>query len=193
MKRSLIALFAGIVLALPVHVALAQDAVAPEGEQSPSSDKKKPIVSIELDADRELPKEVVEKLSPEQLHDLLVARTKADVPSGTPLIVAISLGCPIAIVAVVLFFRHRKNAMLHRTLALMIERGTPIPSELFTPESKKQPSDLRRGIILVMTGLGIALFFVARHDNNWGLGMIPLLIGVGHLIAWKLERKSQSR
>ena len=193
MKRILLAFLSGIVLALPVHAVLAQNAATTESEQSTPSDKKKRIVSIELDADRELPQEVVEKLSPEQLHDLLVTRAKADVPDDERLIVAMVFGLPVAIVAVVLFYRHRKNAMLHRTLALMIEKGTPIPPELFTPEPKEKPSDLHRGIVLVMTGLGIAVFFAVRHDVNWGLGMIPLLIGAGYLIAWKLGQKPQSR
>ena len=101
--------------------------------------------------------------SPEQLHDLLVLRTtkETEVPGSAPEIAAIVFGCPIAIVAVVLFYRYRKNAMLHRTLALMVERGTPIPPELLTLEPKKNPSDLRRDVILVMTGPGHRV--VLRH------------------------------
>ena len=109
------------------------------------------------------------------------------------LIVAIVFGCPVLIVAVLLFYRHRKNVLLHRTLAAMIEKGTPIPPVFLVGDKEKTPrSDLRRGVILACIGLGIAIFFLAQKDEDWGIGMIPFMIGVGYLIVWKINEKKQN-
>lgn len=135
-----------------------------------------------------MPKEILEKLSAEQILEIEKARLAVpDVPSAAPLIVAIVFLCPVAIVAVVLVFRQRRHAMLHKTLTTMIEKGTPIPPELLRPEMKQPKSDLRRGVVLIAVGLGIAGFLLAQKENAWGVGLIPLLIGVGYLVVWKLD------
>jgi hypothetical protein len=49
---------------------------------------------------------------------------------------------------------------------------------------------MRRGVVLIMVGIGVMIFFGAVNDwdgGAWALGIIPFLIGVGHLIVWKLE------
>jgi hypothetical protein len=131
-------------------------------------------------------------LTPNQRFELekIRAATEGSIPAMAPLIVAIVFGCPVLIVAVLLFYRHRKNVLLHRTLAAMIEKGTPIPPGLLAGDKEKAPrSDLRRGVILACVGLGIAIFFLAQKDEDWGIGMIPFMIGVGYLIVWKINEK----
>jgi hypothetical protein len=49
---------------------------------------------------------------------------------------------------------------------------------------------MRRGVVLVMVGLGLMLFLGAVNDwegGAWAVGIIPFLIGVGYLLVWKLE------
>lgn len=149
-------------------------------------------IKIDLTKGKDIPPEVVEKLSPEQLHELMMVKLgrSADVPALVPLIVAIVFGAPVAIVAVVLWFRHRRHRLLHETIARMIERGVPIPPELLAPEERRKPSDLRRGVVLVMTGLGVIGFFAVQREDAWGLGLIPLLIGAGYLIVWRLDQRN---
>jgi cadmium resistance protein CadD (predicted permease) len=66
---------------------------------------------------------------------------------------------------------------------------------MLAPQTKqtKSKSDLRTGVIAVSAGLGITLFFLALNgieDNNlWGIGLIPLIIGIGYIVVWKMESK----
>ena len=49
---------------------------------------------------------------------------------------------------------------------------------------------MRRGVVLVMVGIGLMVFFGACSDwegGAWALGVIPFLIGAGYLLVWKLE------
>jgi Domain of unknown function (DUF6249) len=153
-------------------------------------------IKISTDDEKVIPKEVADKLTSDQLYQLMRTRMQQneDIPGLAPLIVAIVFGCPVAIVAVVLIYRYRKNVMLHRTLAAMIDKGVPIPPELLQPErpDRTSKSDLRRGLILIGVGAGLIVFFVFQSRNAIGIGFIPLLIGVGYLIAWKLEQKKQN-
>ena len=152
-------------------------------------------INISTDDDKVIPKEIADKLTADQLFQLMQARLQQpEVPSLAPLIVAIVFGCPVAIVPVVLIYRYRKNVMLHRTLAAMIDKGVPIPPELLQPEQpdRTPKNDLRRGLVLLGVGAGLIVFFAFQSKNAIGIGFIPLLIGVGYLIAWKLEQKKQN-
>jgi hypothetical protein len=49
---------------------------------------------------------------------------------------------------------------------------------------------MRRGVVLVMVGLGLMIFLAAVNDwegGAWSIGLIPFLIGAGYLLVWKLE------
>lgn len=103
-------------------------------------------------------------------------------------------GAPVLIVTMILYFGFSKSRMTHRTIRMMIEKGQPVPPELLAQPAPapRQHSDMRRGVVLVMVGLGLMLFLGAVNDwggGVWALGIIPLLIGVGYLLVWKLERK----
>lgn len=184
-----------ILLAVALGITLAGTTLADSTDQTVQAVSplaKEPSVQASVQGSERPSQELLEKLTPDQIFNLeMVDRTHTrgnDV--GTPLIVAIVFGCPVAIVAVILFYRHRRNAMLHRTLAAMIEKGVPIPPELLQPsESPKPRSDLRRGLVLSAVGLGLILWFATKHSLDWGLGLIPLLIGAGYLVAWKLEQR----
>jgi hypothetical protein len=119
-----------------------------------------------------------------------------DIPGEVIPIVAITMmtvfGAPVLIVGVIMLINYFKARSLHRTVQTMVEKGQPVPTALLAPPIVPRPrSDLRRGILLVMVGLGIAVFFLATDwgDSSWSLGAIPFLIGVGYLIVWKLEAK----
>lgn len=101
-------------------------------------------------------------------------------------------GAPVLIVGLILFFSYWKQRSLHRTVRLMVEKGQPVPEGLFStpPPAVRQRSDMRRGIVMVMVGLGVMIFFAAMNDwegGSWALGIIPFLIGCGYLLVWKLE------
>ena len=121
-----------------------------------------------------------------------------DIPGEAIPIVAVVMlsvfGAPVLIVAVIMYFGFSKNRMMHRTIRMMVEKGQPVPAALLAPPvpAQRQRSDMRRGVVLVMVGLGLMLFLGAVNDwegGIWSLGIIPFLIGAGYLLVWKLEGK----
>jgi hypothetical protein len=114
-------------------------------------------------------------------------------PSGFlgPLLPIISVlmvfGMPVAIVALFVALRHRRNRMMHETLRAMVEKGVPIPPELLAGGGVARAGasngaghgyrDLRWGLVLIALGVGVG--FMAGK-----LGLIPFFIGVALLIVW---------
>ena len=83
-------------------------------------------------------------------------------------IIAIVMGCsiPIVIIGLQLYFRHRKNIVLHETVRTMVEKGVPIPPEIFQKTehvfmerdgAKRPRNDLRKGLMLIGMGIGIVM------------------------------------
>ena len=103
-------------------------------------------------------------------------------------IIAVVMGCsvPIVIVSLLFYFRHRKNQMLHETIRAMVEKGVPIPPEMFktVDNAPKQPrNDMRTGLILIGIGSGLAFL------GTSGAGFIVLFLGAAFLIASFFEKK----
>jgi Domain of unknown function (DUF6249) len=104
-------------------------------------------------------------------------------------------GAPVLIVIMIGMFTLLVSRMRQRTIRMMVEKGQPIPAELIAPavRSVRRRSDVRRGVIWAMVGLGMMIFFGAVNDwegGAWSLGLIPFLIGLGYLLVWKLEGKN---
>jgi hypothetical protein len=128
-------------------------------------------------------------------HDFKEIKSE-DLPEFVIPIVAITMltifGAPVLIVALIMYFGFSKNRALHRTVRIMAEKGQPIPAALLAPPTPavKQRSDMRRGIVLVMVGIGLMVCFGAWNDwegGAWAIGVIPFVIGLGYLLVWKLE------
>ena len=100
-------------------------------------------------------------------------------------------GAPVLVVAAIMFFSYLKSRSLHRTVRAMVEKGEPVPAALFAPPpTVRARSDMRRGVVLMMVGFGLMIFFGAVNDwdnGAWAIGIIPFLIGLGYLLVWKLE------
>jgi Domain of unknown function (DUF6249) len=107
------------------------------------------------------------------------------------IIFSMVFGAPVLIVAAIMFFSYLRSRSLHRTVRDMVEKGQAVPPALFAPPpAVRARSDMRRGVVLVMVGFGLMIFFGAVNDwegGSWAIGIIPFLIGVGHLLVWKLE------
>jgi hypothetical protein len=103
-------------------------------------------------------------------------------------------GAPVLIVMVIGIFALIGNRMRQRTIRMMVEKGQPVPAELLAPEVRRvrRRSDVRRGVVWTMVGLGLMIWLAAVNDwegGAWSFGLIPFLIGLGYLIVWKLENK----
>ena len=136
-----------------------------------------------------LPKEAFDRLSPEQI----VALAKSNEPPAAMIVVV-----PVAMFAMIIGCvwlgvsrRTQRAQMHHETLRLLIEKGQPIPAELLRgPDGLRLPrNDFRNGLVLISVGLGLGTLLLTQGDGDWPLALIPLLMGVAFLIAWKIESK----
>ena len=134
------------------------------------------------------------------LDSLTHGKSHDDIPALVVPIVAITLltvfGAPVLIVGLIMYFSFSRQRALHRTVRMMVEKGQPVPEALLNPPpAHRQRSDLRRGVILTMIGVGLMAFFAAANDwegGSWTLGLIPFLIGAGYLLVWKLDTKKDN-
>jgi hypothetical protein len=110
--------------------------------------------------------------------------------------VILVFGTPVIIVIAILMHKARRTQRIHETVLRLAEKGLPIPPDLFVD---KPPEDMRsslhKGVVLIAVGLGLTIFFLTIPERNvpWGVGMIPLLIGVGYLIVWRLESRKENK
>jgi Domain of unknown function (DUF6249) len=132
--------------------------------------------------------------------DLDLGKSHEDIPAMVIPIVGIVFltifGAPVLIVGLILYFSFSKSRALHRTVRMMVEKGQPVPAALLNPPpAQRQRSDLRRGVILTMIGVGLMVFLAGANDwegGSWTLGLIPFLIGAGYLLVWKLDTKKDN-
>src|SRR6266480_2979 len=132
--------------------------------------------------------------------DRLDHEKSGDIPEFVIPIVAIVFmtifGAPVLIVGLILYFSFSRQRALHRTVRMMVEKGQPVPEALLNPPpAQRQRSDVRRGVVLTMIGIGLTVFLGAASDwegGAWTLGLIPLLIGAGYLLVWKLDTKKDN-
>lgn len=99
--------------------------------------------------------------------------------------IVLAIGSPTLLLGLVLWYKSRKTRLIHETAIRLAEKGQPVPPALFLGGDLPF-SDLRRGVVLVGLGLGLALFMY-QMDMPWSVGLIPFFMGVGYLIVWKLE------
>jgi hypothetical protein len=111
-----------------------------------------------------------------------------------PLVVMLA---PVLIALLVLHYRDRRTQARYRTLLQLAEKGVDLPPALLA-EPDGLYSERRRALVLIGAGLGLMAMFLAlpfRLDNGeslsglWGLGLLPLLTGLGYLASWWLNRR----
>jgi hypothetical protein len=98
----------------------------------------------------------------------------------------VTFGLPLLLVVIILFYKHRKLRMTHETIARLAEKGLPVPPELLDPPMRS--GGLRGGLVLVAIGIALAIF-LHQVGAPWSLALIPGLMGVALLIAWRIEKK----
>lgn len=103
----------------------------------------------------------------------------------------VTFGMPIIVVAIISTYKMRKNRLVHGTVLSLAEKGVPIPPELIVPPQAQVQSDLKIGVVMLAAGAGISLFFFEVHGPV-SFGAVPALMGLGYIIAWKLEKSPQS-
>jgi hypothetical protein len=108
---------------------------------------------------------------------------------------------PIIILLIFLRYRARDTQERYRTLLALADKGAELPPGLLT-EAQDPDADRRRALVLIGGGLGVmamcaALPFEmhdgARISSLWGIGLLPLMIGLGYLANWWLNRRDDMR
>jgi hypothetical protein len=117
-------------------------------------------------------------------------------------IIAVILGAAIAMLAIFLSYRKRREifALYHQERMAAIEKGVelpPLPGGLLTDDGRPvQPYNPRRhllkGLGWLFVGLGLAAGLWATVGYDWALFSLVLIgIGLAHLIYYFVEGKKE--
>ena len=119
-------------------------------------------------------------------------------PQAIVAIVAIvfTLGMPILIVSLILFFGYRKRRLAHDTINKFLSSGKDIPPEIMQNLFKEAGTaattprnNLQKGTINTSIGLGMVIgFSIIDADFLAAIGFIFLLVGLAQLLISKLEQ-----
>lgn len=113
----------------------------------------------------------------------------------------IMLSAPVLIVLTVLRYRYQQSQARYRTLLQLADKGVVLPTELLV-EPQIAFSERRRALVLISGGFGLMLTLLAlpgQLDNGhsihelWGLGLLPLMTGLGYLASWWLNQRGDVR
>jgi len=111
-------------------------------------------------------------------------------------IVFLIVACAVAFGA--FHFRHRAREFRHAELMAALDKGMELPPEPIKPILGPM-AHLLRGLIWLSVGIGISIFFlslrISQHDNDLfavaTLGLIPMGVGVAHLVVYRLDSRAQ--
>jgi len=115
-----------------------------------------------------------------------------------PLVV---MTAPVLIVLILLRYRYQQTQARYRTLLQLADKGAELPPQLLV-EPNMVYSERRRALVLIGAGLGLMAMFLAlpgQTDDGlsihslWGLGLLPLMIGLGYLASWWLNWREKER
>lgn len=110
--------------------------------------------------------------------------------------VLLTLGLPIIVVGLILYFGYRKRRLAHETINKFLASGKEIPPEIMNNlfheagTSVQAPrTSMHKGTINTGIGLGMIIAFSSIDaDFLAAIGFIFLLVGLAQLLIWKLEQ-----
>lgn len=111
-----------------------------------------------------------------------------------PLVVIMA---PVLIILILLRYRFQQTKARYHTILQLAEKGVELPPQLLV-EPNLVYSERRRALVLIGGGIGLMAMFLALPlplDNGlsihslWGVGLLPLMIGIGYLASWWLNRR----
>lgn len=117
------------------------------------------------------------------------------------LIPLVVMAAPVLIVLTVLRYRYRQTQARYQTLMQLADKGVELPPQLLL-EPQIAYSERRRALVLISAGIGLMLTLLAlpgQFDDGhnvrelWGLGLLPLMTGLGYLASWWLNRRGDGR
>ncbi|MEW9570417.1 DUF6249 domain-containing protein [Rhodanobacter sp. Si-c] len=115
-----------------------------------------------------------------------------------PLVV---MSAPVLIVLILLRYRYLQTQARYRTLMQLADKGVELPPQLLV-EPQVAYCERRRALVLIGGGLGLMAMFLALPgqldsglgvDRLWGIGLLPLMTGLGYLASWWLNQRGEVR
>lgn len=154
----------------------------------------------------QITKEVVEKLSNEELINLIKEIELMKYNQGFPFtadkmmtinqqfrIFFILIFCImifiILLILIPFYLNLQKTKNFNKMINGFVEKGQEIPKELILSVYQAK-ADLHKSIILISTGIGISFVLILLDIGGriWSIGFIPVIIGIGYLVSSRLEK-----
>jgi len=170
--------------------------------QSKLSDSVKTDLNLSGEVVKKLDsKDIVEivKYKEKLVQDRLTAEKFAVDPSKMigkiiPIMPIVFFTFILLVLTIPFYFNFKKTKGRQLIINNLIEKGQEIPKELIVPAKRNVRTDFHKGIILISFGLGISVVLLSIkipvNFNLWTLGLIPLFIGLGYLISFKLDKSN---
>jgi hypothetical protein len=111
------------------------------------------------------------------------------------------MGAPVLIALIFLRYRYVQTQARYTTLLQLAAKGVELPPALLV-DPHTPYSERRRALVLISAGLGLMATFIAlpfKLDGGlglsslWGLGLLPLMTGLGYLASWWLNWRGDMR
>lgn len=101
----------------------------------------------------------------------------------------------LSLFAIPYYFNLKKAKARQQIITKLIEKDIDIPKELLAKPRHIRRSDLHKGVVLTAFGLSlcIVIFILKINSNFWTIGLIPLFIGIGYIISFKLDQSFKSK
>ncbi|MEO8485545.1 MAG: DUF6249 domain-containing protein [Betaproteobacteria bacterium] len=121
---------------------------------------------------------------------------------------------PVLIVALVIWYKVRKNRMMNETMVRLAEKGFVPPNEAFdavaggrTSAMRDSPStaplyqqaksvrqreawsDFRKGLIVGAVGLGFVFYSMLDDGSPNFVGLVLLFVGLAYIVLWYFEER----
>jgi len=120
---------------------------------------------------------------------------------------------PILIIALIVWYKIRKNRMQHEAMLKLAERGVVPPAEAMQAiaggrvdatvnaatsalplaeqaqliNQRAAWSDLRKGVIMGTIGLALTLYAMIEEGSASWIGLVLLFVGIGYVLLWYFE------
>jgi hypothetical protein len=124
-------------------------------------------------------------------------------------VVTIVFLAPVLAIALILWYRMRKQRMLNETMLKLAEKGVlPTADALDALAGGKQAaavapyleqakqiqrkaawSDLRKGVLMVGFGVALSMYSLLSDREPNGLGLVLLFVGIGFVVLWWFEQR----
>jgi hypothetical protein len=115
---------------------------------------------------------------------------------GLVAIIAV-FGLPLFLLLAILFYKHRKRMVKVALIKDYLAAGKDVPIEVLTVINGAEPEapadSLQSAVRSIALGIGLILFLgIAISWELAAVGLIPLFIGIGKLVVWRMNRDTSA-